>query len=121
MQENHGEVKTIGFVGAFAQGIDGDGIPNLLVELEGFVRLEGESVEGTGGDVGVGVDVVALDAYDGGILVEIAARDFDVERNFHARGGVLGGLKVDFAGCVGGDDVTRGDEVVNKPEVIGFF
>lgn len=77
------------------------------MELEGFVGLEGESVEGT--------DVVALDAHGGGILVEVPARDF------HARGGVLGGLKMNFAGGVGGDDVAGSNEVVNNPKVIGFF
>jgi len=47
------------------------------------VGFEGEGVEGAGGDVLVGLEVAAVESESGGVFVEVTARDFDVEGEFH--------------------------------------
>lgn len=56
--------------------------PELFAEVEGLVGLKGEGVEGSGGDVVVLVEVAAVEAEGGGVFVEVAARDFEVEGDF---------------------------------------
>ncbi|KAL4390257.1 hypothetical protein AHAS_Ahas03G0127000 [Arachis hypogaea] len=64
---------------SFLESLDDIMLPELLVELEGFVALQREGVEGSDGDVTVGLEVAALDAEGGRVLVEVAAGDLEVD------------------------------------------
>ncbi|KAG5046907.1 hypothetical protein JHK86_016313 [Glycine max] len=64
-------------------GFDNIVLPKLLAEVKGFVRFDGEGAEAASGDVLVGLEVAAMEAEGGGVFVEVVARDFDVEGEFH--------------------------------------
>ena len=47
------------------------------------MRFDGEGAEAASSDVLVGLEVAAMEAEGGGVFVEVVARDFDVEGEFH--------------------------------------
>lgn len=63
----------------------------------------------------VGGEGRALHAQGGLVLVVVHGGDRDLENDLHA------GAVFDVAGGGGDDDVTGGDEVENKPDVVEVF